>query len=167
MSVKEIILFVVIVLFQVLFFNYFVILNIATPFVFILPLLMLPKSIKPVYQLILAFFVALIVDSFTGNIGMQTFSAVLLVGTKFVWLKVISSNLTGDEKNFPINTQNYAWFFSYLIPLTFLNHLTYFLVEAFGFQNFHITLLKVITSTLYTFVFMMIIVAIFYKKQEE
>lgn len=164
--VRNILIFVVFLLAQVLLFNNFTILNTATPHVYLLFLLFLPLSLEFHWILLIAFAAGLLVDSLSVSLlsGIHAFSCVLMMSLRRFWVDIISnkSAYRENEEAFLYN-QPVSWYVQYLLPLILVHQISYYLLDAFGFDNMGITLLKIGTSTLYTFAFVLVFNLLIYK----
>lgn len=164
--VRNILIFVVFLLAQVLLFNNFTILNTATPHVYLLFLLLLPLSLEFYWVVLIAFVAGLLVDSFSISLfsGIHAFSSVLMMSLRRFWVDIISnkSAYRDDEEAFLYN-QPITWYIQFLLPLILLHQISYYLLDAFGFENLGITMLRIGTSTLYSFAFILVFTLLIYK----
>ena len=164
--VKNILIFVVFALGQVLLFNNFTILNTATPHVYLLFLLLLPLSLEFYWTIIIAFFAGLLIDSFSISLfsGIHAFSSVLMMSLRRFWIDLIStkSAYRDDEEAFLYN-QPVTWYVQYLLPLILIHQISYYFLDAFGFENIGMTFLRIGTSSLYSFAFVLVFTLLIYK----
>ncbi|MEM9987511.1 MAG: hypothetical protein AAF804_20655 [Bacteroidota bacterium] len=152
--------------FQVFLFNYLVLFQVATPFVFLLFVLTLPFDLPKYILYPLAFFMGLCVDIFSENLatGLHAFSALLVIGLRPYLLSLIASSNVRNVTEISFASQTNIWVASFLFPLIFIHHLAYFLLEAMTFSNFLYTLWKVVASSIYTFLWTFLLAFIFYKR---
>jgi hypothetical protein len=83
--------------------------------------------------------------------GMHTFATVLIAFLRPFLLKYIAPREgyeTGTEPN--LNFFGTEWFIKYALILILVHHFALFYMEAFKFQLFFATLLRVILSTIFT-----------------
>mgnify|MGYP006266855573 CR=1 FL=1 len=153
-------------LLQVLLFNQLVLFQVATPFVFLLFLFTLPLDLSKTVLYLLAFGMGLLVDvlSESSATGLHAFACVLAVGARGFVLHAITSSNVRSGSDISIRNQNTIWLSSLLLPLIFIHHLTYFYLEALSVQHFFYTLLKVVSSTCYTFAIAILGAYLFYKR---
>ncbi len=59
-----------------------------------------------------------------------------------------------------------TWFSTYAFMLIFLHHFVYFNLEVFTFSGFFFTLLRIIGSSLATFIFIYVIQFLFYRNDK-
>ncbi len=164
LSVKHIFLFLLYSFFQITLLNHMVLWDIATPFVFLLFLLMLPLTVSRPVLFTVTFFAGLIIDIFSQTYGLHTFGALLVIGLREYWIAVITSASFRSVEEIPLDKQSLIWYTTYLFPLIFVHHTAFFFLEAMQLENFLYTLLKIVGSSIYTFCFCFLICAIFYKK---
>ena len=146
--VKYIIIFVVSVILQVLIFNKFLIASVVAPFMYILFIVLLPFDTPRSLLLFLSLGLGFTVDIFTNTPGVHA-SACLLIG--FVRpgiLGLLTSRETLDSVDSPrVKSMGFNWFATYVTFLVVIHHLFLFFIEAFTFQGFLITLLRVVLSS--------------------
>lgn len=168
--VRHIAIFVIYLVLQVFVFNNFTLFDLATPHLFLVFLLMMPISFRFPSVILIAFFAGLVLDlfSFDAFKGIHAFSCVLMMSLRNAWIKVFTSQVTyhGSEEYF-LQSQPAAWYAQYLFPLILIHHLAYYFLEAFSFENAGLTLLKVGSSTLFTFALGFIFTLIFHKTSKR
>jgi hypothetical protein len=146
-------IFLLYLLAQVLIFRHFTLFETASAHIFLVSLLILPVNTPFPVLILMGFFAGLFVDllSFGPFTGISSFSAVLMLSLRNAWVILITnrSSFRGSEETM-IRVQPIGWLFQYMVPLILLYELSYHLFEAFGFDNFGVTMLRFITSTLYT-----------------
>lgn len=163
-------IFLIYLLIQVVVFNQFTLFDVATPFVFLLFLLMLPLNLRFSISLIIAFVVGMLVDwlSFNAFKGIHAFSSVLMMSVRLPWVNLFSSRFSyhGSEE-YLLQVQPLRWHIQYQLPLILVHQFSYFILEAFSFDNFPYTFLKIATSSLYTFGFCILLTLWFYKSNKR
>ncbi|MDB4285904.1 hypothetical protein N9933_01220 [bacterium] len=164
--IKHILIFLAYAFFQIFLLNELIVAQVATSFVFLLFLLMLPLNIPSWALYLIAFSTGLVIDffSYTDANGIHAFSCLLMMGAREFWIGFITASSYRTVGEVSFENQNLLWYAIYLLPLIFVHHFAYFFLEAFGMQNFLITLLKIFTSTIYTFVLCFLLCTVFYKK---
>jgi hypothetical protein len=164
---KYIIGFFLYILLQQYLFNSLTIFDIATPFIFLIYLLLLPLSIKFSWTIIIAFVMGLSIDLLSYSIpdGLHSFAAVAITGLRQSWIRVTNPtvNFSGKE-NFTFSQQSMNWFVIYLSPLLLFHHTIYFVLDAFSSPGFWWVILRIITSFIYTLLSSLVIVFLFYHK---
>ena len=167
--IKYFLAFLAYLFLQVFLFSKFTLWGVATPYVFLVFLLMLPLNLPFKGSILVGFGVGLLVDVFSTNAltGLHAFSCVLIMAVRLSWVETITTRIAfrGNEDVF-LKGQAFPWYISYLLPLIFLHHLSYFFLEAFGFENLGNTFLKIISSTVFTFVVLLALTLLFYANSE-
>lgn len=162
---KQSIAFILYIFFQVYLFNVLTLFNVATPFVYVLFLLLLPFSLPRPWLYIIAFIMGLLIDTLSDNYpnGLHAFACPLMVSLRPYMLQVTSSNYR-SRGELVLSNQGFVWYAAYLLPLIFVHHLAFYFLEAFSFQHFFHTLWKAISSTIYTFLLSYMLSMIIYRR---
>ncbi|MEZ4772878.1 MAG: hypothetical protein R3D00_06825 [Bacteroidia bacterium] len=165
-SLRYIVAFFIYVFFQVAMLNDLTLFHVATPFVYLLFLLTLPFNLPVPVLYIIAFITGFAIDAFSDHAatGLHIFASLMAVAARGRIATFVSTTNYRSIDEISFRNQTPVWFVWYLLPLIFLHHFTYFLLEAFSFQFFLLTLLKSISSTLYTFFISYILCYLFYQK---
>ncbi len=146
-------IFVLYLLAQVLVLRHLTLFETASAHIFLVSLLILPVTTPFPILLLMGFFAGMLVDllSFGPFTGISSFSAVLMLSLRNAWVFLITnkSSFRGSEETM-IRVQPIGWLLRYMVPMVLLYELSYHLLEAFGFDDFGITMLRFITSSLYT-----------------
>lgn len=147
-AVKYLLIFVVSVLLQVLFCNNILIARVIAPFIYILFIILLPFDTPRSLLLFLSLALGLTIDLFTNTPGVHA-SACLIIGfLRPVILELITSRETLESVSSPrVKTMGFHWFVTYTIFMVVIHHLFLFFIEAFTFQGFLLTLLRIILSS--------------------
>lgn len=149
--------FIVLIVLQLLIFSNIEFSGYVNPYVYVMFILILPFSIPSWFLLILAFFTGLVVDLFSGTLGVHAFATVM---AGFVRPWILSLNITSEVNDPDMSPSLYRnslrWFLFYTVTVVFVHHLSLFLVEVFTFSNFFHTLLRVLLSTAVTTFFIML-----------
>lgn len=155
--------------FQIMLFDSMTIGQLARPYGFLLFLLMIPVSMSKPFQYLIAFGTGLFIDIFTQSIGLHTFSCVLMMAVRPYWINIITGTVTRAKEELDLPAQNLSWIASYILPLIFVHHLSFFLLEASGFawEHFSRVLLMIFISSLYSFFICFLIFGIFYKRSSS
>jgi rod shape-determining protein MreD len=129
----------------------------------VLFILLLPVEIQSWLLLILSFFTGLIVDIFSGTIGMHAGATVLAGFVRPYILRIISPR-DGYEAGASPSMQVYGfrWFLIYTSLVVLVHHFMLFYLEVFRFTDFLRTLLRVLLSSIFTISF--ILLAEYYRK---
>jgi rod shape-determining protein MreD len=146
--VKNIIRFILLVLFQVLVLNNIQINGYINPYYYVLFILILPFETPKWLILISGFFLGLTIDFFSHTIGMHAAATTLMAFLRPATIRLLSANRDLDPGNEPsIRDMGFSWFFMYTLILVFFHHVLLFYLEVFRFDEFFQTLGRVVIST--------------------
>jgi len=165
---SNILRFLAVVLIQVLVMNKINFYGFLNPYIYILFILLLPFETPGWLLLLLSFFTGLTVDIFSGTLGLNAASSVFLGFVRPMVIKFV-----GEKPEYDITTQpqlqqmGLKWFIAYALLMIFAHHLFLNMLDVFSFDEFWQTLLRVIVSTLFTFIFIMLYEYIFAPKKDK
>ncbi len=146
-----VIYFVLYLLAQVMLFKQLVLFNTAFCFLYVAFILLLPIETNSMILMLVAFVLGIGVDVFYDSLGLHAFSLVLVAYLRNYWLGTITPQGGYDAGEGPTLAVNgLQWFMVYALPLVFVHHFVLFFTEAGGFGIFWFTMLKVITSLVFT-----------------
>ncbi len=149
---KYILMFVSLVLVQVLIFNQVQFSGFFNPYAYLLFIILLPLSTPRYLILILAFLLGLVIDIFSNSLGVHSAATVFAAYARPLVIRVIS-NREDDKSDFPGLHQNkLIWFVNYVIIMVLLHHAVLFYLEVFTFTNFFNTLYRVVLSSLFSII---------------
>jgi rod shape-determining protein MreD len=150
---KNIGMFVFLILLQVWVLNHIEFSGFINPYLYILFIILLPFETPKWVLLIAAFLLGLIIDIFMGTWGIHTFATVFLAYIRPYMLKVIAPR-DGYEAGTQPNVRffGFGWFIRYAAILVLAHHFVLFYLEAFKFHQFFSTLLRVMLSSIFTMV---------------
>jgi rod shape-determining protein MreD len=156
-------IFIILILLQVLLFDNIQFSGYVNPYVYLMFILLLPVEIPSWILLILSFGTGFIIDLFSGSPGMHA-SATLLAGFVRPYILAIISPRDGYEGRSEPSMLNFGfrWFITYTVLIVIVHHTALFYLEVFRFTDFFRTLLRVMLSSLFTVIF--IVVIEFYRK---
>ncbi|SDB99752.1 rod shape-determining protein MreD [Williamwhitmania taraxaci] len=158
-------LFVLLVLLQEFFFSNIQLSGYLNPYVYILFVLMLPLNTPRWIMLVTAFLLGLSVDLFANTLGFHAFATTLLA---FIRPNIIALFSNRDDYNQgPVPTMagfGLPWFLRYAGLCILIHHFTLFYLEAFTFHGFFFTFLRVILSSVFTLVIIVLSQLLFYKE---
>ncbi len=148
---RNIFLFAVLVLAQVLVLDNLQISSYAIPFLYILFILILPFETPGWLLLVLGFLLGFTMDLFEHTYGIHTAATVLMAWARPGVLKLIAPQDGYVPNSEPrIYYYGFAWFMKYATILVFIHHTFLFYFEVFTFHHFFSTLLRVVISSLFT-----------------
>ena len=139
--------------------------NLATPFIYVLFILVLPFGIPNFLLFVLSFSTGLILDSFYDTLGVHTTACVALA---FVRVSFISISVTRDAFDEPepsLGNMGLKWFSIYTILCVFVHHLVLFFLEAFKITGLGYTLGRCLISVVFSFFLVLLIEFIFHNRK--
>jgi rod shape-determining protein MreD len=164
----NIIRFIVLITMQVFLFKNMGYYNLATPFPYVLFLLMLPLGIPKWLLFLISFFTGLTVDVFYDTLGVNAAACVALAAIRTSFISITIQLENHETFATPsIGEMSFRWFFIYNLVLVFSHHFVLFLLEAFTFSNLHYTLIRVILSCIFTILLILLFSLLFYRKSRR
>lgn len=162
----QVIAFFIYLFYQVLILQNVVLFHTAFCFLYILYLLLLPVETNPLMLMGIGFLMGFAVDMFYESIGLHAFACVLIMYVRNFWLNSMTPQGGYDSNSTPsLALGGFQWFIIYSLPLVFLHHSVLFFMEAGGFGMFWFTLWKIITSTFFTMLVILIAQFLFPSKR--
>jgi hypothetical protein len=135
---------------------------------YVLIIITLPFETPRLLLLFLSFLVGVTVDFFYDSSGLHASACALLGFSRYYVLKFISPRDGYDIGVKPtVEDMGVTWYLSYAGTLVLIHHLYFFYLEAFKFTEFFGTLLRVIFSSIGTFVLIYLIQFLFYTNRRR
>lgn len=151
---------------QVLVLRDVVLFDKAFCFIYLAFLLLLPVDIGVLLLMGLGFITGFSVDLFYDSVGIHTAACVFIMFLRPFWTGMITPSGGYDPGTIPsVSNMGLQWFSIYSLPIIFLHHLLLLFIEAGGFTLFWFTLGKVILSTILTFLVIIIVQFLLYKRR--
>lgn len=145
-------MFIFLVLAQVLIFNQIQFSGFFNPYVYLLFIILLPLSAPRYLVLILAFLLGFIIDIFSNSLGVHSAASVFAAYVRPLIIRIIS-NREDDKSDYPgLHHNKLAWFINYVVIMVLLHHFVLFYLEVYTFTNFLNTLYRVILSSLFSII---------------
>ncbi|MCB8964385.1 MAG: rod shape-determining protein MreD [Bacteroidales bacterium] len=155
---RYLLLFVVLMLLQISVLNNINLSGYINPYIYILFILLLPFSMPGWLLLIVGFFTGFVVDYFTNTLGLHTSATLLLAFVRPTILSWMSYRDDLDRFDSPgIGSSGMEWFVRYAVVAVLVHHFALFCFESFSFYHFHITLLRILLSSIFTLFFIVMI----------
>jgi rod shape-determining protein MreD len=143
--------FIFLVLLQAVVLNHIEFNNYINPYLYVLFILVLPFETPKWLILISSFALGLTIDIFMGTWGVHTFASVFMAFLRSFVLKVIAPYDGYEASTYPnAHFYGFEWFIKYATILVVAHHFVLFYTEAFKFHQFFSTLLRVILSSIFT-----------------
>ncbi len=163
--VRNTIRFLFLVLFQVLILNDINLGGYTNPYLYLYFILLLPFATPRWMMLFLAFFLGISIDLFTNTYGLNAAATVLMAFCRPYVIGAISREPEEELGIQPsLRIQGFKWFFFYSFILILVHHIALFYLDIFRFTEFFQTLLRVITSTVFTLVLVFLSELIFHSR---
>lgn len=164
--ITNLIRFVVLVLLQALFLKNIGYYNLATPYVYILFILLLPFEIPNFLLFLLSFILGLTIDVFYDTLGLNAAACTMLAFVRILFISVTVQKEGFDNEPEPrLGLMGFRWFILYATILTFFHHLILFSLEVFRFSDIPFILLRVLLSSLFTIFLILVAEFIFFRKK--
>jgi rod shape-determining protein MreD len=139
-------LMVFFILVQVLILNHIHLFNVATPLVYVYFILLFPRNQQRWVSILLAFFLGLILDSFSNTPGETAFALTLTAFLQPYFLSLYLERDNSDNFTPSMAKMGFMKYATYVLLLTFIFCFTLFTLEAFSFFNWAQWLLCILGS---------------------
>lgn len=163
---QNILRFLLLILIQVLILNHVYLGGFINPFLYVLFVMMLPTRMEKIPVIVIAFLSGLIVDLFSNMLGFHAMACTLVAFCKVTFANKILTKNDPTEIDIPtihsVGFQSWAY---YTLLLTLIYNLAYFLIEIFSFRDILTILISSVSSTLVTWILMLIYHLIFLRKK--
>lgn len=142
---------------QVLLVRNLVLFDKAFCYIYLAALLLIPFEASTIALMLTGFFTGVVMDIFYDTLGMHTAACVLIMYIRPWWSKINTPRGGYEGVAAPsVKGISIEWFFMFALPLILIHHLTLFFIEAGGLHMIFFTLTKVVASTIFTFVTLLI-----------
>ncbi len=164
--IRNIFRFIILVLLQIFVFDKIMLNGYLNPYIYVIFILMLPFEISGWLLLLSSFLLGLTIDIFSHTGGMHAAASVFMAFARPGVIKLLGKKEDLEPGQFP-NARDFGimWFITYTFILVFLHHLILFNIEIFRFNEFFITLFKVLINTIFTTVLILIAQFLFYRNK--
>ncbi len=149
--------FIILVLVQVFIFNNIQFSGYINPYIYILFILLLPFETPKWMLLVTAAILGLTIDIFSDTLGMHTIATLFMAFLRPFVLNLISPRDGYESGTFPrVAYYGINWFTRYAAILIAAHHFVLFYIEIFRFGNFFSTFFRVILSTFFSLIFIVL-----------
>lgn len=157
--------FFLLVLLQVLVLNNIQFSGYINPYMYILFILVLPFETPGWLLLVSGFLLGISIDLFANTPGMHASATVFVAFLRPHVLKLIAprDGYEGGEKP-GIKDLGLEWFLKYSIVITVAHHLFLFYIEVFRFAGFFHTMGRVLLSSIFTLILIVLSQYLFYRR---
>lgn len=147
--IRNIVRFLVVILFQVLVMDNVMINGYMIPQVYLLFILLMPFETPRWVQLLSGFLLGMGIDLFLNTPGMHTFATVAVAFIRPYFLNLLAPRDGYEPDSFPrIHFYGFLWFLKYTLIIVLIHHFILFYLEVFQLKDFFPTLLRVILSAI-------------------
>jgi len=166
--IRNIIRFILLVLVQVLIIKNIELGRFINPFLYVLFIIVLPFETPKWLLLTSAFLLGISIDMFYDTAGMHAAATVFMAYIRPGVLKLFSPRDGYEFGTQPtIQYLGIPWFLSYAGILISLHHLVLFYIEVFRFSEFFSTFFRVIVSSIFTILLVVVTQYLFNRKAEQ
>ena len=155
--VKDIILYAVILLVQILILNHIHLFGVATPLLYVYLIMLLKRNCPRWALLLIAFVMGVIVDIFSDTSGIATVSMTLIGFIRPYILMALLSREAEEDMAPTMENLGTARFFYYTLIVVTIYCLVFFTLEAFCFYNWPQWLACTLSSTILTTMLILVI----------
>ena len=149
--------FILLVLIQVFILNNIQLGGFINPYIYVLFILILPFETPNWFLLFIAFILGMSIDLFSHTIGMHSSATVFMAFLRPYILKLISPRDGYESETLPqLKYYGAVWFIRYSFFLVFAHHLFLFYIEVFRLSNFFATFARVVLSSIFTILLILI-----------
>jgi rod shape-determining protein MreD len=149
--INSIVTFFLLVFLQVFVFNNIQISGYINPYFYIIFILLLPFETPGWVLIISSFLIGLMIDIFTHTLGMHAMACTFMAFIRPSVLKSFAPRDGYESGTVPrVSIFGLSWFIKYALILVFAHHLVLFYVEMFRFSDFFYTFFRVLMSTFFT-----------------
>ena len=160
--------FVLLVFIQVFLLKNITLYNLATPYLYILFIMLLPFDTPNLLLFVLAFVMGLTIDAFYDTPGLHAAACVVLALVRILFISITVQKEGFDNEPEPtLSIMGFRWFFTYALVLTLFHHFFLFNLEVFRIADIQYTLSRFVLSSLFTVFLMLVIGLLFFRKKER
>ena len=142
--------------------------NMATPYFYILFILLLPFEIPNILLFVLSFVLGITIDAFYDTPGLHAAACVVLALVRILFINITVQKEGFDNEPEPtLSIMGFRWFFTYTIVLTVVHHFFLLNLEVFSFSEIQYTLSRVVLSSLFTVFLILISGLLFFRRKER
>lgn len=143
------IMFVTLVLVQILILSQVQFSGFFNPYIYVLFVLLFPLNSPRWAALVFAFLIGFVIDVFSNTLGVHSAATVFIAYIRPFVLRLISNR--EDDRDYPgLSRSNPGWFITYAFFMVFIHHLILFYLEVYTFSHFFNTLYRVVLSTFFS-----------------
>ena len=160
--------FVVLVLLQVFLLKNISLYNLSVPYLYILFIMLLPFETPNLLLFVLSFLLGLTIDAFYDTPGLHAASCVVMAFVRVLFISITVQKDGFDNEPEPtLGNMGFRWFFTYAGILILFHHFFLFNLEVFRLKEIVFTLLRFLSSSVFTLFLILISSFLFYRRKER
>ncbi len=161
--ISQVLIFIFYLVLQIFFVRQLVLFDYAFCFVYVASIILLPFTVSKVILILLGFVAGITVDIFYNTVGANAAAMTLIAFLRPTILTVLTPQRGYDDRQIlTLNSMGLSWFITYAAALIFVHHFVLFLLEASDWGLFLPVMAKVICSTIFTT--MIVVIIQFFRK---
>jgi hypothetical protein len=167
--VKNIVRFVLFILVQFFVLDKIHLHKMVTPYIYFLFIIWLPFNMQRGWQLVIAFILGFVLDSFRHQPGFHTAACVLVAYIRPFLVTLLIPHEGADANYDEPSAKSlggYMRYFIFIAILTVIHHGWLFLLEAWQFGNMWYFLIKTVLSTVVSLALIVVAEMLFARKQQ-
>lgn len=162
---RNILRFLILVFLQIFIFNNIEFSQYINIYFYVIFIILLPFETSKWVLLISAFLIGFLIDIFSGTLGIHSTAALAVAYLRPFILNLFAPRDGYETETLPrIQYYGINWFVKYTFIMVFTHHLLLFYIEIFSFTNFFHTFLRVIISTIFTSLIIVLSQLLIYRK---
>jgi len=142
--------YIVVMLLQVLLFNYLQLWDVCHPYIYIVCLLMMPITLPHTMDMFIGALVGLVMDAFCNSIGIHMASCILLMYVRPYLLGTIVNDKDRLNEQISLRSLGLEATIKYVVILVLLHHLAVFSLSAWSWAHIGFVLLETVVSSIIT-----------------
>lgn len=167
-ALSILLLYLVLIPAQAVFFNHLVLFNVAIPLVFIYIIITLPVTFSANLAMTIGFLTGLSVDILSDTPGVNALACTLLAFMRRpVFHLYVASDNDLAEQSPSLRTMGVAAFLKYALTMVVLYCMMVFTIEALQVFNLRLYLLRIAASSVFTFVIIYAIACLTKSRREK
>lgn len=163
---KEILLFVILVLLQVLLLNRIAVFGLAVPVLYIYFLIKLPYGRNQFYVIVSGFLLGIVIDIFLNTPGMNAAATTLVATLRGLVLNLFYPKNEYEDLVPGIHTSTAA-FIKFTIMMVLSHQTLLFFIEAFTLFNLTSTLIRIGSSSVLTIVLILALDSLSFRREKS
>ena len=142
--------------------------NLSVPYLYILFILLLPFGIQNWLLFFLAFSTGITIDVFYDTLGLNAAACTFMAFVRILYISITVQRDGFDNEPEPsLGIMGFRWFLFYSLILTVSHHFILFTFESFKFSDLGYTLLRVLLSSIFTVILILITEFAFFRKKSR